>query len=143
MRKGQSVVLAAMVIGLLFVLVGTSTVAEEEQSIPDEIIIDNKGYKPDRKGPVRFSHLSHIEDYEVSCDQCHHEYQDGKNVWKKGDPVKKCISCHSPLKSKGKVKKLSTAFHRNCKTCHRRALREDISEEAPFKSCYDCHERKP
>lgn len=142
MRNGLPIVPVAIFTCFLLVLAGRVTVAEEP-SPPDEIVIDNEGYEKDRKGPVNFPHLSHIEDYEVSCDQCHHDYQEGKNVWKEGDPVRKCADCHSPLESKGKVKKLSIAFHKNCKTCHKKAVEEGVSEAAPFKSCYHCHERKP
>ena len=49
--------------------------------MPDDISLENEGYKTDRKGPVSFSHLSHAEDYEVECQECHHIYEDGENVW--------------------------------------------------------------
>ncbi len=142
MKDGWPMVWMAIFTCLILVLVGRITVAEEP-SVPEEIVIDNAGYEKDRKGPVTFSHLTHIEDYEVSCDACHHDYQEGKNVWKEGDPVKKCADCHSPLEGKEKVKKLSIAFHKNCKTCHKKAVKEGVSEDAPFKSCYHCHEREP
>ena len=142
MKLERSTVLVVIFTCLLFMLAGTGTVAEEESG-PEDIVIDNEGYKTDRKGPVDFSHLSHTEDYEVSCNECHHDYKEGKNVWTEGDPVSKCASCHNPLESKGNAKKLSIAFHKNCKTCHRNALKEGISEDAPFKSCYHCHKRKP
>lgn len=142
MKNRKLTILATISSCLLFMLAGTLTVAKEEQPVPDKIILEGEGYKSDRKGPVDFSHLSHIEDYEVSCKECHHLYKDGKNVWEEGDPVKKCSSCHSPLESKGNVKKLSIAFHENCKTCHKKAVAEGISEDAPYKSCYHCHERE-
>lgn len=107
---------------------------------PEDMMIKNEGYKPDRKGPVIFSHLNHAEDYEVSCMQCHHQYRDGENVWIEGDSVKKCVACHSPVENRGRVKKLSIAFHKNCKTCHRNLAREGISKDAPYKKCTDCHE---
>jgi len=142
MKGGLPIVSITIFTCLILMLVGRITVAEEP-SVPEEIVIDNAGYEKDRKGPVNFSHLTHIEDYEVSCDACHHDYQEGKNVWKEGDPVKKCADCHSPLESKENVKKLSIAFHKNCKTCHKKAVKEGVSEDAPFKSCYHCHEREP
>lgn len=114
----------------------------ESQNPPDEMVIKNEGYKKHRKGPVPFSHLSHAEDYDIACNECHHRYKEGKNVWKEGDPVEKCVSCHSPLESKGKVKKLKLAFHKNCKNCHRRMAKEGITKDAPFRSCRDCHEKK-
>lgn len=140
-KKKQSTILLSILVGLLFIFPGPLTVAEE-QEIADEIVIDNPGYKTDRKGRVAFSHLSHIEDYGVSCEDCHHVYQGGKNIWEEGDPVANCASCHSPLESNEGVKKLSIAFHRNCKTCHRNLAKEGITKEAPYKSCYECHVRR-
>jgi hypothetical protein len=142
MKNGLPMISVAIFTSLIFVLPWRLTVAEEP-SPPDTIVIDNGGYEKDRKGPVSFSHLSHTEDYEASCDACHHVYQEGENVWKEGDAVKKCGDCHSPLESKENVKKLSIAFHKNCKSCHKKALKEGVSEDAPFKSCYHCHEREP
>jgi len=109
---------------------------------PEDMMIENEGYKPDRKSPVIFSHLNHAEDYEVSCMQCHHEFEDGENVWQEGDPVNKCVECHSPVENQGAVKKLSIAFHKNCKTCHRNLARAGISKDAPYKKCTDCHKKK-
>lgn len=116
-----------------------SVSAEEEQEIPDEIVIENKGYKTDRKGPVVFYHGDHSDSFE--CQECHHMYKNGKNVWNEGDPVKKCSECHSPIKSEGKIKKLSIAYHKNCKGCHRELAKQG-STSAPYRQCSDCHEKK-
>jgi len=114
--------------------------ATEPGEIPDEILIENRIYDVDRKAPVWFSHMEHAESYVDSCDQCHHEYENGKNVWKEGQPVKKCLTCHNPSKSNGKIKKLNIAFHKNCKGCHRNLARQGDTD-APFKQCTDCHEK--
>jgi Class III cytochrome C family len=140
MKAITSPLLTVILAFLLFLIVGTLK-ASEKQSVPEEIIFENEGYKSDKKGPVEFSHLNHSEDYEVACTDCHHDYQDGKNVWKEGDPVKKCIECHSPLKSEGKVKRLNLAFHRNCKNCHKDLAKKGITKEAPYKKCNDCHQK--
>jgi hypothetical protein len=116
--------------------------AAEQTEPPDEIVLDEKGYSTDRKGEVDFAHLSHAEDYGVSCTECHHEYKDGKNTWEEGDPVKKCASCHDPNEDKGPVKKLKTAFHKNCKACHQNLAKEGITKDAPYRKCSDCHARK-
>ena len=117
----------------LFVAVGILTAAD----VPETVVIDSKGYKQDKKGPVTLNHKKHIEEYDVACDECHHVYSDGKNVWKEGDEVKKCDACHNPEKSEGNVKKLQTAFHTNCKNCHK-----EVDENAPYKKCNDCHAKK-
>jgi len=130
----------AMVVftGLLFLTVGVLIAAD----VPDEITIKNKGYEKDRKGPVILHHKKHHDDYKVACTECHHDYKDGKNVWKEGAPVKKCSECHDPLKKEGKVMKLQNAYHRNCKNCHKEVIAKDATKKAPYKKCTKCHEKK-
>ena len=122
--------------GLLFLVVGALTAAD----VPDDIMISNEGYKSDKKGPVKLSHKKHSADYKVACTDCHHDYQDSKNVWKEGDPVKKCCACHDPLKKQEKGLKLNTAYHKNCKGCHKNAVAE--GKKAPYKKCNQCHQKK-
>jgi len=123
-----------MVSALVFLTVGMPTAAD----VAEVVVINNKGYDQDRRGPVNFSHKKHADDYKVACNECHHEFENGKNVWKEGDPSKQCIECHDPIEKKGNAQKLQTAFHDNCQGCHR----ELEGKEAPFKRCTDCHERK-
>jgi hypothetical protein len=120
--------------GLVFLAFGVLTAAD----VPDEILIENEGYTSDKKGPVKFSHKKHSTDYGATCTDCHHQYEGGKNVWKEGQPVKKCSSCHDPQKSEGNVQKLMTAYHNNCKGCHK----EHPDKNAPYKKCNDCHQKK-
>jgi hypothetical protein len=119
---------------LLFVAAGVLTAA---QQVPDEFMIENK-YKDDKKGPVKLTHKKHAEEYKVACTECHHEYKDGKNVWKDTDPVKKCSECHAPDTKQGNADKLNLAFHKNCQSCHK----ELKGKQAPFKNCNDCHQKK-
>jgi len=123
--------------GLLFLVVGALTAAD----VPDQVIIQNTGYKADKKGPVKLSHKKHATDYKAACTECHHDYKDGKNVWKEGDPVKKCSACHDPEAKKGDVDKLNNAYHKNCKDCHRDLMKEGKIKDAPYKKCTDCHEK--
>ena len=122
--------------GLLFLAVGTLTAAD----VADDVVIENKGYKKDQKGRVKLSHKKHSADYKVACTDCHHDYKDGKNVWTEKDPVKKCVDCHDPNKSEGKIKKLQTSFHKNCKDCHKETVKG--GKKAPYKKCNDCHAKK-
>jgi hypothetical protein len=138
MKKKFKGILIVILVGLPLLYMGDLIAVEQ----PDDIMIDNEGYNPDRKGPVSFSHLNHSEDYEVTCMECHHEYQSGKNVWKEGDPVKKCAECHIPLENQGEVKKLQIAFHKNCKTCHKDLAQKGITKDAPYRQCNNCHEKK-
>jgi hypothetical protein len=124
--------------GLLFLTGGVLIAAD----VPDEVNIENQGYKADKKGPVKLSHKKHSTDYKVACTDCHHDYKDGKNSWKEGDPVKKCGECHNPEAKEGEAMKLQNAYHKNCKDCHKALVTEGKSEKAPFKKCNDCHAKK-
>ena len=145
MKRGIWSLGVVVLAGLLFICVGVLTAADQTAP-PDEIKIENQGYKEDKKGPVKLSHKKHSakkadKGYEVACADCHHVYKDGKNIWKEGDKVEKCSECHSPLKKEGKVLKLNLAYHKNCKDCHKKMI-EEGKKEAPFKKCNDCHEKK-
>jgi len=136
MKKGLLTVMMVALAGLVFLTVGVLTAAD----VSDEIMIENKGYKDDKKGPVKLSHKKHSTDYKVACAECHHDYKDGKNVWKEGQPVKKCSECHDAEAKKGNTDKLQNAYHKNCKNCHKELV--DKGKEAPFKKCNDCHQGK-
>ena len=146
-RHGQKVAWVGIFVFFLFILLcllyapAASLKAAESQEMPDEIYIENKIYRTDRKGPVWFSHIEHAEGYVEACEECHHEYKDGQNIWHEGQPVKKCSACHDPSKRQGKVRKLYIAFHKNCKGCHQKLAREGDTN-APYKQCTDCHEKR-
>jgi hypothetical protein len=129
-----------LVFGHLLVTAASQNSAEE-QEFPDEILIDNKIYKTDRKGSVYFTHTEHSESYVDACDACHHEYEDGQNVWEEGQYVQKCSACHDPQKRNGNVRKLNIAYHKNCKGCHK-MLAEEGETEAPYRQCTDCHAKR-
>jgi len=137
MNKRRLTLAMVVFAALLFLTVGVLTAAD----VPDEVTIENKGYQKDKKGPIKLSHKKHHEEYKAACTDCHHEFKDGKNVWKDGDPVKKCIDCHDPLKKNGKVMKLQNAYHRNCKNCHKEVIAKDATKKAPYKKCTECHEK--
>ncbi len=114
--------------------------AEKNANVPDEVMIDNEGYTDDKKGPVKLSHKKHATTEGVYCADCHHDYKDGKNIWKEGDPIKRCVECHDPKEKRGDVAKLNIAYHKNCKDCHKERVKDD--HKAPFKKCKGCHEEK-
>jgi len=112
---------------------------------PETITMDSKVYPKHKKSLVTFSHQKHNVDYKVACNDCHHVYKDGKNVWKEGDEVKKCDCCHSGAKApkepklskKEKIKGYHyAAIHENCKGCHKAAVKD--GKVAPTK-CNECH----
>jgi hypothetical protein len=137
MSKKRLTLLTVVLSGFLFLSVGILIAAD----VPDQVLIENKGYAKDKKGPVKFNHKKHSADYKIACTECHHVYKDGKNVFKEGDKVQKCSTCHNPEKKEGKVMKLQNAFHKNCKDCHK-DLEKAGKPTGPFKKCNDCHEKK-
>ncbi len=115
--------------------------AEDNEELENYMLIRNDVYPNRKLGPVKFTHDTHWEDYGIFCEDCHHDYVDGENVWTEDDEAKTCISCHKPGKPQGNVYKLSTSYHKNCRTCHHMMNEGEEEEAAPFK-CYNCHERK-
>jgi hypothetical protein len=108
---------------------------------PDEISIYADAIKTHKKGPVNLTHKKHHVDYKIACTECHHVYQEGKNIYKEGDPVQKCQECHDAEKSEGNVKKLMLAYHKNCQGCHKE-LEKAGKKSGPTKKCNDCHAKK-
>ncbi len=149
MRKKFVTLLVVALTGLLFLTVGVLTAADVD--VPKEVLIQGKDYKKDKKGPVKFTHEKHNKDFKIACTECHHDYKkEGdkkKNIWKEGDPVKKCGACHPFIWEKGKklkkgeAMKLQNAYHRNCKNCHK-ALKKEGKKTGPFKKCNKCHAKK-
>ena len=137
MKQKVLMVMVAVLAGFMFLAVGVLTATD----VPEQVTIENTGYKKDKKGPVKLAHKKHSAEYKVACTECHHEYKDGKNVWKEGDPVKKCSECHNPKKKEGKVLKLQNAYHKNCKSCHKKLVKAGKGK-APFKKCSQCHQKK-
>jgi hypothetical protein len=112
---------------------------------PETITMDSKVFPEHKKSLVTFNHAKHNVDYKVVCAECHHVYQDGKNVWKEGDEVKKCDVCHTGAKAPkepalSKEEEIKgyyySAIHENCKGCHMTAVKE--GKVAPTK-CAECH----
>jgi hypothetical protein len=125
-------------------LISAGHAAQED---PDVMTMDSTVYEKHKKGLVTFTHKKHTEDYKIACADCHHAYQNGKNTWKKGDPVQKCQACHKetgkPEKGMGKQEKITRfhkeALHENCVTCHKTLKKE--GKDAPTK-CTDCHPKQ-
>jgi len=140
-------------------MVGISAVegGKKAQEVKDEFNIQNKYGKDKGYEASLLSHKKHAEEYKnekgekIKCDDCHHVYKDGKNVWKEGDHVDKCVKCHSGLKNlspskarklkpEEQVKELSWAYHENCYNCHKAVKAVNKKANAP-KSCAKCHKK--
>ena len=134
--------LLAVAVMSVFALGGAVAETTKSGEVKDEFVIYNTvdGYKNKKPG-VPFTHKKHSMDYKLACTDCHHHYEGGKNVFKEGDKVKKCIECHDMKKNQGKVKKIMTAFHNNCRDCHKDAAKAG-KPTGPTKKCADCHSAK-
>jgi len=134
----KTLTLVMVVLSCLLFFTTSTLIAND---IPDIITIENEGYKKDKKSPVILNHKKHNNNYGILCNKCHHVYKDGENIWKDTDHVQKCIECHDPIKTKGDVKKLQLAFHKNCKNCHKNVMKKESDKNAPFKKCKECHKK--
>ena len=111
---------------------------------------------------VEFTHAKHIDEYKSACGDCHHD-ENNKPLsnLKTGDPVKKCIECHSKPgevtkeeKDKWKKEKIkkaekdklarqwhAEALHDNCRGCHKDYNKKNKTKAAPT-TCVKCHPKK-
>jgi len=153
MKKKSLLVLGVAALSVVFLF----AVVYATQQAPDTITMESKVYKKHKKTLVNLSHKKHNVDYAIPCNDCHHVYKDGKNVWKEGEEVKKCDAegCHSKAKApkaKEGEKKLSrkekasqgyhySAVHENCVGCHKAIKKKDKTKAVPTK-CTECHPKK-
>lgn len=98
-------------------------------------IINNQVFRPQRQPPVPFRHDRH-EAARIVCHVCHHDYVQGRNRWREGEPVQPCAACHKVVAASGKLD-LKNAYHRQCKDCHLRRLKE--RQTAGPVQCRGCH----
>jgi hypothetical protein len=146
MNKKVPLRILVSAIGFLFICTGIHAA----QEVSDSIELNSAVYETHRKPIVNFTHTKHAADYGIACTECHHVIEDGKNVWKEGDPVQKCNACHSKDKpSPDERKRMSDAermkafhyeaIHENCKGCHNE-LKKAGKPTGPI-SCNKCHVR--
>jgi len=149
MKKRALLVLIISAMGVAFLYAGVFAT----QQACDAITMDSPVFEKHKKALVTFTHKKHNVGYKIPCADCHHVYKDGKNVWKEGDEVKKCMACHSEAKapkakegepklSKAeKIKKYYySAIHENCVGCHK-ALKKEAKPTGPT-ACKECHPKQ-
>lgn len=136
----------SLLIAVCFGLVMASVAVANDKG-PETITMDSKVFPKHKKSLVTFSHQKHNVDYKIACDDCHHVYKDGKNVWKEGDKVQKCEACHTGAKAprepklskKEKIKGyMYSAIHENCAGCHKGLKKANKELVIPTK-CGECH----
>ena len=123
---------AGLILGVMGVLGAQGgSLTEAPASSLLQIPVAGSRHKP----PVKFSHRVH-EARQVGCTQCHHDYQGRRNVWREGQPVAKCQTCHG-LRPEARRLDVKNAYHRQCKGCHLR-LRQQGRQAGPIE-CQGCH----
>jgi len=126
-----------------------SDVESEGKMPPAELVLISDLWEKHTKGAPILTHEKHIEVHKIECNECHHVYEGGENLWKEGMPVDKCEKCHNEPTIKGEKKlppdvqkkNLKLAFHGNCKGCHKKVKKENPETTAPV-TCKQCHPKK-
>lgn len=143
-----------------FIVLFASVALHAGSDVPAEIKMQND-YEHEKE-IVTFTHQKHVEAYKLGCGDCHHD-ENNKPLsdLKAGDPVKKCIECHSkpgeaPKEEKDKWKKEklkkaekdklarqwhAEAIHDNCRSCHKDYNKKNKTKAAPT-TCVKCHPKK-
>jgi len=132
--KGYRVLLIAVIALLTFVV-------SPLNAQPDKMVFDPlKIFGKSKRASVTFSHNRHVEGG-LSCKECHHVYENGKNVLnesklEEGNQGIRCSACHGP---KFRID-LERAFHNQCIGCHRKLFKERKRTGPRF--CGQCHVKK-
>ena len=126
-----------LILAALFTAAIWQAAAISAQDQPDEVLIFDSVYEGQHlKGPVKFPHKKHVTELKITCQECHHIYENGENVWKETDPPGKCHDCHQYDADEGKKYRMKAGkvFHNLCRNCHK-------EKDAPTK-CQECHQPK-
>jgi hypothetical protein len=108
---------------------------------PDKIVFDpSKIFGKSKRPGVILPHNLHVE-AGLSCKDCHHVYENGKNVLdegklEEGNQGIRCSACHGP---KLRID-LEQAFHDQCIGCHITSQKEKKKTGPRF--CGQCHVKK-
>ena len=86
-----------------------------------------------KNGDVTFDHKLHSEK-EKDCTACHH-------MMKEGETPKECGACHLKDEEKDGASVRKTAFHDQCKGCHKKQF-EEKKIEKKIHLCKSCHIKK-
>jgi c(7)-type cytochrome triheme protein len=104
---------------------------------PDEITLGHTGaFQEKQRTAVNFPHELHMGPLE--CLDCHHQYEDGKNVLDPGELEEgtgeaTCNACHDEQSDV----RLMEAFHRECIGCH--IARRKAGKSTGPELCGECH----
>lgn len=102
----------------------------------ETIIIDNHVFKSKSRSAVKFTHGSHMMLDGVSCSDCHHRFENGKNMIDSNELSDDnraiyCRYCHA------EPEKLKNSYHRLCIRCHNSMIKKN--KAAGPRLCGECH----
>jgi c(7)-type cytochrome triheme protein len=86
-------------------------------------------------GGVKFEHKSHVGDYKVQCETCHHTLKDATAG---GSAQQACSACHTKTPKPPVITKLELAFHNTgavrgvCIDCHKAENAKHFSNDIEF-----------
>lgn len=136
-----------------------------DQEVPKMLTMNSKVYNGAGLRTMvhlPFSHQKHSatieqDGYDIACEECHHRYEEGKNVWKEGDKVEKCEVCHKEpvptkeekraarkdaVKERVLIKKYHySAVHANCLKCHKDMKKRSAGKSGPVSCNKGCHKK--
>jgi hypothetical protein len=146
-RKLLTIILAT---GVAALFVSASLYAGTE--VFDVITMDynkytKRKYIPPKYNVFKFTHKIHMEEYEISCGECHHDENNKPLDLEIGDIVQQCDECHNIMEktkeNKRDIMVLENAIHENCRTCHKQINKEagdPKGKKGPGPiSCSKCH----
>jgi hypothetical protein len=116
---------------LLIVTLPLYLVAQSEFIIIDNIEI----FKKKERTSIKFTHMNHMSIDGVSCTDCHHRFQNGKNVLAIDELTDNnklifCSTCHYEKSG------LMNAYHHQCIGCHNTKIK---GKAAGPRMCGECH----
>jgi hypothetical protein len=112
MSKKLAVILIAIAVAMAFA--ASMAIAGDP---PAQVTLKKSG---DKQSAVTFNHAEHAKSFD--CFACHHEA-------KAKDQIKSCFECHGKDE---KAPDAKTAFHNNCRGCHKKEAKGPTG-------CKDCH----
>ena len=144
MKKGK--IVSCVVVAAFMLFAASFAVLAADSKAPETVVIKAGLWPTPTKSPVTFEHQKHSQEYKIACTTCHHKYENKVNVWKEGDAVAKCETCHTEATIQGEKKlppdqqklNLKLAFHENCQGCHQKLKKDKPDSKAPT-TCTGCH----
>jgi predicted CXXCH cytochrome family protein len=117
--------------------------------VEDTFEIKTQEYPEHKKNAPTLTHKKHVEEYGISCGECHHDADGNPLELAWGDEAQRCVECHDKLEkdpaNRDDIMVLENAMHGNCIDCHKEVNIEAGDPKgrkgpAPT-SCTKCHPR--